>query len=69
MNQFRDITMFALIAIGISFLITEPENWNWISMCGGYVVSGVQFMATIRPFGTIICMVLALALFMTRIKY
>ena len=55
--------MFAHDHLAISLLIAQPENWGWIAMCGGYVVTAVQFMATIRPFGTLsFCMVLALAL-------
>ena len=69
MNQFRDITMSAMIVLAISLLIGQPENWGWMAICGGYVVSAVNFLAESRPWSIIILMALALALFMTRIKY
>jgi hypothetical protein len=69
MNQFRDITMCALIIFAISLLIGQPETWGWTALCGGWVVQAVAFMAEIRPWSIIILMALALALFMTRLKY
>jgi hypothetical protein len=69
MNQFRDLTMCALIILAISLLIGQPETWGWTAICGGYVVSGVNFLADSRPWSIIILMALALALFMTRLKY
>ncbi len=69
MNQFRDLAMFFFIFVGLSLLLSQPQEWNWITLCGGYVVRTVQWMADLRPWSIMICMALALALFMTRLKY
>jgi hypothetical protein len=50
-------------------LIGHPEDWNWDAAGGPYVVKAVTFMADARPWSVIVLMALALALFMTRIKY
>jgi hypothetical protein len=69
MNQFRDITMLALIILAISLLVGQPENWTWTAIGGGYLVNAVAFLADGRPWTVIVLMALALALFMTRLKY
>jgi hypothetical protein len=69
MNQFRDLTMLGLIILAISLLVGQPENWGWTAMGGGYLVSAVAFLAEGRPWTIIVLMALALALFMTRLKY
>ena len=69
MNQFRDITMMALIILAISLLIGQPENWTWDAICGAYVVQAITFLADARPWSVIVLMALALTLFMTRLKY
>jgi len=69
MNQFRDLTMMALIILAVSLLIGQPENWTWDAILGGYMVNAINFMAQTRPWSVIILMALALTLFMTRLKY
>jgi len=69
MNQFRDILMCALIILAIGLGIGQPENWTWATVFGGYVVNAITFLADGRPWSIIILMALALALFMTRLKY
>jgi hypothetical protein len=69
MNQFRDITMMALIILAIGLLVGQPENWTWAAVFGGHVVTAITFLANGRPWSVIVLMALALALFMTRLKY
>ena len=61
--------MCALIILAISLWMGQPENWNWTALGGSYVVNAVNFLADMRPWSIIILFALALALFMTRLKY
>jgi hypothetical protein len=69
MNQFRDITMMALIILAIGLLVGQPENWTWAAAGGAYVVNAINFLAEGRPWSVIVLMALALTLFMTRLKF
>jgi len=69
MNQFRDLTMTAMIILAIALMFGQPETWGWTAVCGAYVVNAVDFLATSRPWSIIILFALALTLFMTRLKY
>ena len=69
MNMFRDLLMSAMIILAIGLSVGHPENWNWAATGGAYVVKAVTFMTDARPWSVIVLMALALALFMTRIKY
>jgi len=69
MNQFRDITIVAMITLAIALLVGQPENWGWTALGGAYLVEAVDFLATGRPWTIIVLIALALALFMTRLKY
>jgi hypothetical protein len=69
MNQFRDILMTTLIVLAIGLLVGHPENWNWAAAAGPYVVNAITFLADGRPWTVIVLLALALALFMTRLKY
>jgi hypothetical protein len=69
MNQFRDITIFALIAFGIGLGWGHPEKWDWAARGGASVVNAITFLADLRPWSIILCFAIALALIMTRIKY
>ena len=61
--------MLALIILGIGLLIGKPEDWNWAASGGPYVVNAITFLADGRPWSIIVLFALALALFMTRLKY
>ena len=61
--------IFALIGLGVGLTVSNPIDWKWVAACGPQVVEGVNFLVVARPFSTIICFALALALFMTRLKY
>jgi hypothetical protein len=69
MNQFRDLTMIAMIILAIALLLGQPENWTWVAVGGPYAMQGLTYLVEARPWDIIILMALALALFMTRLKY
>jgi hypothetical protein len=69
MNQFRDLLMMAMIILAIGLLVGQPENWTWASVGGAYVVNALNFLAEGRPWSVIVLLALALALFMTRLRF
>jgi hypothetical protein len=69
MNMFRDITICVLLALGIGLTFTDPDHWNWASLGGPYAVQAVSYLATARPFSTVIIFAISLTLFMTRLKF
>lgn len=69
MNQFRDITMLVLIALALGIGLSDPDDWTWAAAGGPYVVNALHFLALGKPWSPIILLALALALFMTRIRY
>ena len=69
MNMFRDILIFALMAFGLGLAVSDPTDWKWIDLLGSGPVQALLFIGQAKPFSVIICFALALALFMTRLKY
>ena len=69
MNQFRDILMAAFIALALGLILSDPQDWHWADLGGPYVVSALHFLAITKPWSPVVLLALALALFMTRIKY
>jgi hypothetical protein len=69
MNQFRDLTILALIGLALGVGLTDPDDWTWAAIGGHYIVDGLHILALAKPWSPIIMLALALALFMTRIKY
>jgi hypothetical protein len=69
MNQFRDILMCTLIILAVGLGVGHPENWTWAAAGGSYVVTALSFLTDTRPWSILILIALALALFMTRLKY
>jgi hypothetical protein len=69
MNQFRDILMMLLICLALGIGLTDPDDWGWAAAGGPYVVNALHFLALMKPWSPVVLLALALALFMTRIKY
>ena len=69
MNQFRDLTILALIGMALGITLSDPDDWTWAAAGGAYVVDALHFLAITKPWSVIVLMAPALALFMTRIKY
>jgi len=64
--------MLALIGLGVGLMLTDPTTWPlaWLGhTLGPPVYNALHFLQDIRPFGSIFCYALALALFMTRLKF
>ena len=69
MNQFRDLMIVALMILAISLGVGHPDTWTWVASGGPYVVNALNFLTDFRPWSIIILVALALALFMTRLKF
>lgn len=73
MNMFRDLATLFLIALGAGLSFSEPTQWTQINLLGPtvapYVEQALTFLSSIRPFSNLFCYALALALFMTRLKF
>jgi hypothetical protein len=69
MNQFRDLLMCALIILAVALGLGQPDTWTWTAACGPYVVNAITFLADARPWSILVLVALALAIFMTRLKY
>jgi hypothetical protein len=69
MNQFRDLLMMALIVLALGIGLSDPDDWTWAAAGGAYVVNALHFLAIAKPWSPIVLLALALALFMTRIKF
>ena len=69
MNMFRDILILALVALGAGLWFGQPDTWKWPDACGPYAVQFVTYASEGRPWTIILCGAIALALFMTRLRY
>lgn len=69
MNMFRDLMILLLLGLGAGLTFTDPLDWKWVASGGPYFVQGITYLVQGRPFTPVICFALALALFMTRLKY
>ena len=69
MNQFRDLTMLALIITAIALEVGDPDNWGWVKLGGPIAEQALYWLILGRPWDICILLALALALFMTRLKY
>jgi hypothetical protein len=69
MNMFRNLLTLAFIGLGFGLVLSNPLDWKWVAACGPYVVYTASFLTDARPISTILCFVLALALWMTRKQY
>jgi hypothetical protein len=69
MNMFRDLAMMFCIFVGVSLMVSNPLDWKIVSSVPSQVAEAITFLVSIRPFSSIVCFALALALFMTRLKY
>ena len=61
--------MCALIILAAGIGLGQPENWTWAAAGGAHVVNAINFLADGRPWSVVVLLALALALFMTRLKY
>ena len=69
MNQIRDILIGAMLILAASLWFGHPESWTWDDAGGPTLVTSINFLAQTRPWSIIVLCAMALALFMTRLKY
>jgi len=69
MNMIRNLLTLAIFALGIGLWFVPTVQWSWVNLLGGQAVMALDFMGKTEPFSSIICLVIATALFMTRKQY
>jgi hypothetical protein len=69
MNMFRNLLAAALLAFGLGLVFGSPEHWSWVDGIGPQAASALRACITFKPFVVGTCIVLALALFLTRKSY
>ncbi len=69
MNQFRDILILLMLILAAALGFGHPDTWTWAERGGAYAVDAVRILGDTRPWSILILCALALALFITRIKY
>jgi hypothetical protein len=69
MNMFRDLAILALLGCGVAFMVSDPSEWEYVGKLPPQVTEACTFLHSASPFSSIVFFCLALALFMTRIKY
>lgn len=61
--------MLFCIFVGFAVMFSNPLDWKFVSSVPPQISQGISFMVQTSPFSSLVCFALALALFMTRIKY
>ena len=69
MNMFRNLLTLALIIFAIALVFGSPEKWSWIDSLGGTAVTVLRVCIQFRAFVVVGCVVVSLALWMTRKQY
>jgi hypothetical protein len=69
MNMFKNLFALAFLIYGVALWYAKPQEWKWPDTLGPYAVTFVDYSIKAEPFSTVICLVLALALFMVRKQY
>jgi hypothetical protein len=69
MNMIRNILTVAFLGFGIALWTLPIDDWTWVDLLGGQAVISLDFLFKAQPFSSIICFVIATALFMTRKQY
>jgi hypothetical protein len=69
MNMFRSLFALFLIAFAIGLVFGNPDGWTWWQRLGPSATSALSFCVTFKPFVVGGCIVVALAIFMTRKQY
>lgn len=69
MNMFRNLLSTFLLVFGLGLVFGSPQNWSWFESMGPVATDFLHICITFRPFVVAACIVLALALFMTKKQY
>ena len=69
MNMFRNILTVMFLALGLGLWFIPSDDWKWVDILGCQAVMALHVLDLMQPFTTIVCIVIATALFMTRKQY
>lgn len=69
MNMFRHIFTVAFLALGIALWVVKLDDWAWVHILGPDAISVIVILLNFQPFSTLVCVVVAVALFMTRKQF
>ena len=72
MNMIRNILTAAIFALGVALWFlpnAQGQEWQWVNLLGGQAVMALNFLLSAEPISSIVCLVIATALFMTRKQY
>lgn len=69
MNMFKNIFACVLLALGFGMYFTKLDDWHWAAPLGPDFIWFLDILFKLEPFSTILCVVLALTLFMVRKQY
>jgi len=69
MNMIRDLLTLGFLALGAALWFGDPPSWQWPNQLGPYAVEFITYASDGRPWSFIVCAVLALSLFLTRLRY
>ena len=58
-----------ILGFGLALWFLPIENWRWVAIFGSDAITYVDFLLKAQPFSTIVLVVIATALFMTRKVY
>jgi hypothetical protein len=69
MNMFRNLFSLFLIFVAVSLVVSTPSDWPPLQRLGPDFLDVLKTLQTFRPFVIGACVVIAVALFMTRKNY
>jgi hypothetical protein len=69
MNMFRNLLAIFLVVFALGLAFGDPDHWTFLDRGGPDVVNILHICIQFRPFVIGGCLVLALAIFMTRKQY
>jgi hypothetical protein len=69
MNMFRNLFAAALFIFALGLAFGDPDKWTWVDLGGATVVDAFRVCVQFRPFVIAGCIVVAVALFLTRKQY
>ena len=69
MIMFRNLLTLALFLFALGLVFGKPDSWTWVALAGAYPVNALRFCIEFKPFVDLGCIVVCLALFMTRKQY
>jgi hypothetical protein len=69
MNMFKNLFAVGFLALGSGLYFTNIDSWRWISALGPDAIPAIEFLLKLEPFSTIICVIMAITLFMIGKQY